>query len=173
MKIMLLDQIKCNHLDKPLEFIRNIHGDEINYLNARSIWKCLDCGKIILRSQLYEKIKPYKKIYSKEYNEILDTVKKWPEWKIQYCNDYLLISKHSKKPKGNNMDIAELEKEFAKLGILIKNEDGTYKFVEEIMQDICLALRKIRQNESEQDYKIKKNYILNLLVGERLKNELM
>ena len=58
---MLLDQIKCNHLDKPLEFIRNIHGDEINHLNARSIWKCPDCGKIILRSQLYEKIKPYKK----------------------------------------------------------------------------------------------------------------
>ena len=142
MKIMLLDQIKCNHLDKPLEFIRNIHGDEINYLNARSIWKCPDCGKIILRSQLYEKIKPYKKIYSKEYEE-------------------------------NNMDIAELEKEFAKLGILIKNEDGTYKFVEEIMQDICLALRKIRQNESEQDYKIKKDYILNLLVGEQLKNELI
>ena len=80
---------------------------------------------------------------------------------------------YSKEYEENNMDIAELEKEFAKLGILIKNEDGTYKFVEEIMQDICLALRKIRQNESEQDYKIKKDYILNLLVGERLKNELM
>lgn len=57
---MFLKQIKCNHLDKPLEFIKNIHGDEINHLNARSVWKCPDCGKFIMRSQPYEKIEQYK-----------------------------------------------------------------------------------------------------------------
>lgn len=112
---------------------------------------------------------------SEEYKKILDTVKRWPKWKIKYCNDYLLTSKHSKKiPEENNMDVIKLEKEFAKLGILIRNEeDGTYRFIGEILKDICFALKKIHQNESEQDYKIKKDYILNLLVGEQLKNELM
>lgn len=172
---MLLEQIKCSHLDKPLEFIKNIHGDEINHLNARSIWKCPDCGRIIFRSWVYKEKKLSKEIHSKEYNEILESVKKWPEWKIRYCNNYILISKHSKKiSEKNNMDIIELEKEFAKFGILIRNEeDGTYRFVGEILKDICSVLRKIRKNESEQDYKIKKDYILNLLVGEQLKNELM
>lgn len=112
---------------------------------------------------------------SEEYKKILNTVKRWPKWKIKYCNDYLLISKHSKKiPEEDNMDITELEKEFAKFGIQFRNEeDGTYRFTGEVLKDICSTLRKIRQNEFEQDYKIKKDYILNLLVGEQLKNELM
>lgn len=72
------------------------------------------------------------------------------------------------------MNIIKLEKEFVKFGIQFRNEkDGTYRFAGEVLKDICSVLRKIRQNESEQNYKIKKDYILNLLVGEQLKNELM
>lgn len=41
----------CNHLDKPLEFVQNITGDEINMANGnRSVWKCPDCRKLIYRS---------------------------------------------------------------------------------------------------------------------------
>lgn len=41
----------CKHLDKPLEFVRNITGDEINLAGGkRSVWRCPDCGKKILRS---------------------------------------------------------------------------------------------------------------------------
>ena len=36
------------------KFVRNIYGEEINQLNARSIWKCSNCDKItylkVLRS---------------------------------------------------------------------------------------------------------------------------
>ena len=46
----------CKH--KNLKFIRNIHGDEINYISPinktyRSEWKCKDCGKIIYKGELY------------------------------------------------------------------------------------------------------------------------
>lgn len=48
--------IFCKH--KNLKFIRNIHGDEINYISPikmiyRSEWKCKDCGKIIYKGELY------------------------------------------------------------------------------------------------------------------------
>lgn len=41
----------CKHNDKT--FIRNIYGDEINYLNCRSLWKCNHCKKEIKSDQLY------------------------------------------------------------------------------------------------------------------------
>lgn len=45
----------CRHLDKPLEFIRNIHGDEINYSGGkRSLWKCPICGQEIYRSEEFD-----------------------------------------------------------------------------------------------------------------------
>lgn len=41
----------CNHLDKPLEFVQNITADETNMAKGKqSVWRCRDCGKIILRS---------------------------------------------------------------------------------------------------------------------------
>lgn len=51
----LIKRIRCKH--DSLEFIRNVHGDEINYLSnykrtVRSIWKCKKCGKIIYSSNL-------------------------------------------------------------------------------------------------------------------------
>lgn len=42
----------CKHLDNPLIFVRNITGDKINMADGkRSVWKCPDCGKTILRSK--------------------------------------------------------------------------------------------------------------------------
>lgn len=41
----------CKHLDKPLEFVQNITADETGMaVGKRSVWRCKDCGKIILRS---------------------------------------------------------------------------------------------------------------------------
>lgn len=41
----------CKHLDKPLEFVQNITADETNMAGGkRSVWRCKDCGKVILRS---------------------------------------------------------------------------------------------------------------------------
>ena len=42
-------KLKCKHT---YIHIRDIHGDEINHLGARSVWKCLNCGKIEYRSSL-------------------------------------------------------------------------------------------------------------------------
>lgn len=45
---------RCNHLQKPLMFIKNIHGDMIYHFGGkRSLWKCPVCGKEILRDELY------------------------------------------------------------------------------------------------------------------------
>ena len=39
----IIKRLFCKH---KYEFVRNIFGDEINYTNYRSIWKCSKCGKI-------------------------------------------------------------------------------------------------------------------------------
>lgn len=33
-------------------FIRNIYGDEINYYNKRSIYRCINCNKILYHHSL-------------------------------------------------------------------------------------------------------------------------
>ena len=42
-------KLKCEHI---YIHIRDIHGDEVNRFGARSVWKCLNCGKIEYRSSL-------------------------------------------------------------------------------------------------------------------------
>lgn len=42
-------KLKCKHT---YIHIRDIQGDEINHLGARSVWKCLNCGKTEYRSSL-------------------------------------------------------------------------------------------------------------------------
>ena len=41
----MLKRLNCKHSN--LTFIRNIYGDEINYANCRSYWKCDRCSKWI------------------------------------------------------------------------------------------------------------------------------
>ena len=45
----------CKHLDEPLRFVKNLHGDQV-YLSRgyRSIWECPICGKRIFRSRLFD-----------------------------------------------------------------------------------------------------------------------
>lgn len=47
---MKIKQFFCKHNN--IEFIRNIYGDEINYVNARSVWRCKYCGKILYSGYL-------------------------------------------------------------------------------------------------------------------------
>lgn len=47
MKILI--SLFCKH---NYEFIRNIYGDEIIELNARSVYRCSKCRKIKYRNQL-------------------------------------------------------------------------------------------------------------------------
>lgn len=44
-------QLTCDH---EFEFDRNFYGDQINYFNARSLWKCKKCGKLDYRDQLHQ-----------------------------------------------------------------------------------------------------------------------
>lgn len=50
----LFKQLLCNHLKHNLEFVENIHGDRIYMYDGRSIWKCPDCGKAIVRDELFK-----------------------------------------------------------------------------------------------------------------------
>ena len=47
---MKIKQFFCKHNN--IEFVRNIYGDEINYANARSVWRCKYCGKILYSGYL-------------------------------------------------------------------------------------------------------------------------
>lgn len=46
----IIKRFFCKHNN--IEFVRNIYGDEINYANARSVWKCKYCGKILYKDKL-------------------------------------------------------------------------------------------------------------------------
>lgn len=49
--IGFLKRLFCKH---DLEYVRNVYGDEINYLGGkRSIWKCAKCDKYELKDQLH------------------------------------------------------------------------------------------------------------------------
>ena len=57
----------CKHLDKPLEFVRNITGDEINLAGGkRSVWRCPDCGKLQVRRASESEIYEYEHRFDKE-----------------------------------------------------------------------------------------------------------
>jgi hypothetical protein len=42
----------CMTHDHDLEFVRNIYGDEVSVIEARSEWKCLRCGTKIFQLDL-------------------------------------------------------------------------------------------------------------------------
>ena len=44
----------CKHTSKDLVFVQNLYGDQVNYYNARSIWICKKCHKLIYKSTLYD-----------------------------------------------------------------------------------------------------------------------
>ena len=50
----LFSYLFCKH---DFEFKRNIYGDEINFLNGRSIWNCKKCNKEKIGQYLHEEIK--------------------------------------------------------------------------------------------------------------------
>ena len=49
----IIKQTFCPHLYNDQVFIKNLHGDEINKFNARSIWQCKRCGKLIYSNEVY------------------------------------------------------------------------------------------------------------------------
>ena len=51
--IKFIKRLFCKH--KNIEFKRNLYGDSINIFNARSMWTCKKCNKLLLESDLYIK----------------------------------------------------------------------------------------------------------------------
>ena len=49
-----MHKIFCRHRNYPLKFVRNLYGDQVYMLNARSVWQCRECGKLFFRNYLYE-----------------------------------------------------------------------------------------------------------------------
>ena len=49
-----IKQLTCSHLSQDLVFIENLHGDAINNYNARSVWMCSKCHKIIYRNRIHK-----------------------------------------------------------------------------------------------------------------------
>lgn len=48
-----LQRLFCRHKDTT--FVRNIYGDEIIDCGyKRSIWRCTNCGKLVLQDELHE-----------------------------------------------------------------------------------------------------------------------
>jgi hypothetical protein len=42
--------VACGHFDDVL--VRNVYGDEINVVNARSVWRCSRCGRVRYKQHL-------------------------------------------------------------------------------------------------------------------------
>lgn len=76
--MLVIDFIKSLFCKHEYEFVRNIHGDEINYMGGkRSIWKCKKCGKIQYRDELEKSLQ--EKLYRNCYQYQEDKYKKWCE----------------------------------------------------------------------------------------------
>lgn len=68
--MLVIDFIKSLFCKHEYEFVRNIHGDEINHMGGkRSIWRCKKCGKFKYKYELelplYEKLSTNVKQYHK------------------------------------------------------------------------------------------------------------
>lgn len=50
---LIIKPSHCKHDNHPLKWIRNIYSDEINKLNAKSIWECVDCKKRFYKNYVY------------------------------------------------------------------------------------------------------------------------
>lgn len=46
--------VTCKHPRKDLIFIKNIHGDQIDALNARSIWYCTKCDSLVYLDKYFD-----------------------------------------------------------------------------------------------------------------------
>ena len=49
--IEFIKRLFCRHYK--VEFVRNVYGDQINYFNCRSFWKCVKCGEYVKSQQLH------------------------------------------------------------------------------------------------------------------------
>jgi ribosomal protein L32 len=54
-----INRLLCSH---QLVFVRNVHGDEINRLGCRSIWKCRKCGHSHYSNHLYLEGTPRRRV---------------------------------------------------------------------------------------------------------------
>jgi hypothetical protein len=51
----VLKRLLCRHPNTGLAFVRNIHGDEINFSGGnRSIWRCGHCGSYRYKAHLHK-----------------------------------------------------------------------------------------------------------------------
>lgn len=90
----IIKRLFCNH---EYEFVRNIHGDEINWCGGkRSIWKCKKCGKLQYRYEL--ELPLQEKLYRNccKYQE--DKYNKWKELRKETLDDMtkLMLEKSTK-----------------------------------------------------------------------------
>ena len=49
--IEFIKRLFCRHYK--VEFVSNVYGDQINYFNCRSFWKCVKCGEYVKSQQLH------------------------------------------------------------------------------------------------------------------------
>ena len=50
----IFNYFTCTHPISDLIFIQNLYGDEINHYNARSIWRCKKCNRLIYKPNLFD-----------------------------------------------------------------------------------------------------------------------
>ncbi len=81
---------KCDH---DYEFVRNIHGDEINMRDGkRSVWQCKKCGHVQYRDQLHKNFKDELKELTtnqinKDYDNWINDKKVTLDEIKQHCKD--------------------------------------------------------------------------------------
>jgi len=126
-------KLYCEH---EYEFVRNIHGEEINHMGGkRSIWKCNKCGKLQYRKELnpvgilfcqmlnrkYDKYYNDKfKNWQKENKESINNIKNQMIKSAENGKDYLDIVLFIDESKS---DLYYWEKIFQELGIKFDRED--------------------------------------------------
>ena len=108
-----IKRLCCEH---EYEFVRNIHGDEINWCGGyRSIWRCKKCGNIQYRDELnpigslfcqmlnrkYDKYYEDKfKAWQEENKSSIEDIKtQMTEVELKLCKQMIRYTQLSRKPK--------------------------------------------------------------------------
>lgn len=138
-----MDFIKSLFCKHEYEFVRNIHGDEINHMGGkRSIWKCKKCGKLQYRDELNPVGTLFCQLLNRIYDKYYDD--KFRNWQEEKKSSIENIKNQMIKAAENGYnwldivlfiddsksDLTYWEKTFEELGIEFTREDLPKEYVQ-------------------------------------------
>ena len=127
----LFKKLYCEH---KYEFVRNIHGDEINHRDGkRSVWKCTKCGKIQYRDKLEPVGTLFVEMLNRKYDEYYkNRFSNWKKEKEKTINHI----------KSEMIQAAELGKCWLDIRLFIDEEKNDRDYWEKLFDELGIKFSR-------------------------------